>query len=70
MFVWVAMNLKEWPLLQILVSMLTSIGATYYLTYFSPFESSLETRIEVMNETTSLLLLDSMIGFTDLLGDP
>ena len=69
-FVWVAMNLKEWPLLQILVSMLTSIGATYYLTHFSPFESSLETRIEVMNETTSLLLLDSMIGFTDLLGDP
>ena len=64
------MNLEAWPILQILSCMVTSSGSTYYLNNFSPFESVLETRIEIMNEYTSLILLYSMLGFTDLLSDP
>ena len=62
-----AIFFQDFLWVQVAIQFVCSTTMIIYLLYWWPFQTPFDTKIEVMNELTSLLLLDHLFMFTDWL---
>lgn len=65
LFVFAAIYMESFLWLQLAIQFFCSVWMMIYLLTFWPFKDKIFTKVEVMNEVTSLLLLYHMLTFTD-----
>lgn len=69
-FVGISIGLAPWPYFQLMGAFFLTTGMIIYLLWFWPFADNFFTRIEVMNEITSILMLYVMLVFSDWVPEP
>ena len=69
-FMAAAFCLSKWPVFQLMTLFYVTTAMIIYLMWFSPFADPFYTKVEVMNETTTIFLLYSMLCFTDWITSP
>ena len=68
-FVAVSLYLWEYPMTQLSFRMLMALIGFVILSQVRPYENPRTTSMEIMNEATSVLLIDLMFIFTDVLNE-
>lgn len=70
LFALLAVMLYKHVIIQLSLTIVLIMFAACYILHFKPFEEQLINRLEVMNETTTLLLVNLIFMFTPIIDSP